>query len=104
MLNIARHQALDKVKSRGFQQTKKNQDVDTVVHLIDATSNTSYNPEQIGIREMLDSLDDDHQEIVQLVYFQGYTHSEVAKHLGIPLGTVKTRLRAAIMFFRKAFI
>ena len=52
---------------------------------------------------MLGTLEPDHRKIVELIYFQGYTHSEVSEHLGIPLGTVKTRLRAAIMLFRKAF-
>src|ERR1043165_9391648 len=104
LVNIARHQALDNVKSKGSRNAQKNQDIDNIVGLIDEQSSTSYNPEQVGVREMLDKLDSEHQEIVDLVYFQGYTHSEVSKELGIPLGTVKTRLRAAINFFRKAFI
>jgi RNA polymerase sigma-70 factor (ECF subfamily) len=103
LINIARHQALDRVKSKGFQNQRKNQDLDTAVRLIDASASTSYNPEQIGVREMMESLDSDYRKIVELIYFEGYTHSEVSEHLGIPLGTVKTRLRAAIMVFRKAF-
>jgi len=38
-----------------------------------------------------------------LVYFKGYTHVEASDELGIPLGTIKTRLRMAIIALRKHF-
>jgi RNA polymerase sigma-70 factor (ECF subfamily) len=38
-----------------------------------------------------------------MVYFRGFTHAEVSEELEIPLGTVKTRLRNAIISLRKVF-
>jgi RNA polymerase sigma factor (sigma-70 family) len=46
-------------------------------------------------------LNPDQKKVVDLLYFQGYTQSEVAKEHGIPLGTIKTRLRIALKQLRK---
>jgi RNA polymerase sigma factor (sigma-70 family) len=43
------------------------------------------------------------KSILDLVYFKGYTHVEAAEELGVPLGTIKTRLRMAIQQLRKHF-
>jgi RNA polymerase sigma-70 factor, ECF subfamily len=47
------------------------------------------------VHAALRMLSDDQQQVVRLAYFEGLTHSEIAGRLGIPLGTVKTRLRLA---------
>jgi RNA polymerase sigma-70 factor (ECF subfamily) len=100
LINIARNIALDQVKSRAYRDSQKNQDIDNLVSQEGSGPNESYNPEQIGVKELLGKLSPEQHEIVDLIYFQGYTHSEAADQLGIPLGTVKTRLRAAISYFR----
>jgi len=48
------------------------------------------------VRGALDSLPKEQREALELAYFQGMTHSEIARHTGDPLGTVKTRLRSAV--------
>lgn len=48
-----------------------------------------------SVHTALRALPDDQQAVVRLAYFEGLTHSEIAGQLGIPLGTVKTRLRLA---------
>ncbi|MEQ8530372.1 MAG: sigma factor-like helix-turn-helix DNA-binding protein, partial [Imperialibacter sp.] len=55
----------------------------------------------IGVKELLSKLKPDQAEIVDLMYFQGYTQSEIEKKFNIPLGTVKTRLRAGMILLRK---
>jgi RNA polymerase sigma-70 factor (ECF subfamily) len=47
------------------------------------------------VHAALRALPDDQLAVVRLAYFEGFTHSEIAGRLGIPLGTVKTRLRLA---------
>jgi len=42
-------------------------------------------------------LKDDYKTLIELAYFQGYTQDEISKFLKIPLGTVKTRLRNALI-------
>jgi RNA polymerase sigma-70 factor (ECF subfamily) len=48
-----------------------------------------------SVHAALKALPEEQQAVVQLAYFRGLTHSEIAKELGIPMGTVKTRLRLA---------
>ncbi len=48
-----------------------------------------------SVHTALRGLPDEQQAVVRLAYFSGLTHSEIAKELGVPMGTVKTRLRLA---------
>jgi len=54
------------------------------------------------IHAALEALPNEQQQVVTLAYFQGLTQSEVAQRLGVPLGTVKTRLRLAFDKLRKS--
>ena len=47
------------------------------------------------------NLKPEQRSIIDLAYFNGYTQDEISKEMGIPLGTVKTRMRAAIIELRK---
>jgi DNA-directed RNA polymerase specialized sigma24 family protein len=61
------------------------------------------NPDTIGLREMVKTLDEKYTMLIDLIYFNQYTHIEAAEMMGLPLGTVKTRLRYALLELRKAF-
>lgn len=52
-------------------------------------------PVHQAVHAALAALPDEQQEVVQLAYFGGLSHSEIAAHTGTPLGTVKTRMRLA---------
>jgi RNA polymerase sigma factor (sigma-70 family) len=103
MVNIARNLAIDKIRSKDFKNQNKNQELENNVTFIDEQRNTVYKPELLGIKELVGTLKPEQKSILDLVYFKGYTHVEVADELGIPLGTVKTRLRMAIQQLRKHF-
>ena len=103
MVNIARNLSIDKVRSKDFRNQNKNQDLENTVNLIDVQRNTAYKPELLGVKELVEKLRPEQKLILDLVYFKGYTHVEAADELGIPLGTVKTRLRMAILELRKYF-
>jgi RNA polymerase sigma-70 factor (ECF subfamily) len=103
MLNIARNQAIDKIRSKDFKNSKKNQNLDDIVHLVDEQESVGFNPDQIGLKEVVGKLEPEYFRLVDLIYFKGFTHVEASEHLGIPLGTVKTRLRAAIATLRTHF-
>ncbi|MBK0377822.1 RNA polymerase sigma factor [Mucilaginibacter segetis] len=103
MVNIARNLAIDKVRSKDFKNQNKNQELENNVTFIDEQRNTIYKPELLGIRDLVSTLKPEQKSILDLVYFKGYTHVEAAEELGIPLGTIKTRLRMAIQQLRKHF-
>jgi RNA polymerase sigma-70 factor (ECF subfamily) len=52
------------------------------------------------VREAIATLPDAQQEVLALAYFKGYSHSEIARELDIPLGTAKARLRSAMQKLR----
>jgi len=97
MLNIARNAAIDKTRSKGFQQSNK------LLPIIDGDGvHPSIKPgvDDYGLKKVLLKLKDEQRLLIDLSYFQGYTHEQIAKALDIPLGTVKTRIRTALMQLR----
>lgn len=63
----------------------------------EAQAASNFNPDHIGVRELTWGLKPKQREIIDLLYFGGCTQSEAAEQLGIPLATVKTRARAALV-------
>lgn len=103
MVNLARNLSVDKIRSKDFKNNSKNQDIENSVVSIDKQQNSMINPDVVGVRDMVDSLKPDSKAVLNLIYFKGFTHVEAAEELGIPLGTVKTRVRLAIINLRKLF-
>lgn len=103
MVNIARNLALDTLRSKDYKNQRKNQELENNVTFIDQHSASVYKPELVGIKDLVETLKPEQKAIIDLVYFKGYTHVEAAEQLGLPLGTIKTRLRMAIIQLRKHF-
>ena len=101
MLNISRNLAIDKVRSKEFKSDQKTDQVENNVSNIERKNYINQEVDNIGIKELLKYLTEEQQLIVDLLYFRGYTQTEVSKEFNIPLGTVKTRLRAALLELRK---
>lgn len=96
LLNIARNAAIDKIRSRGFQQAQRQIPLDGEV------IQPSVRPEidDYGLKKLIFKLKDEQRLLIDLSYFQGYTHEQIATALHIPLGTVKTRIRSALTQLR----
>jgi len=103
MVNIARNIAIDKTRAKDFRNGLKTEDIENNVLSIEGSFQSEMNPETLGLKDLIEKLKPDYKLILDLVYYKGYTHVEVAEHLEIPLGTVKTRLRNAIITLRKVF-
>ena len=101
MLNIARYAAIDFVRSKNYKQDLKTKTIDVSVHTKHMQASTVI--EGIGVREKVKKLELKYREVIDLIYFGGYTQAEVAEHLNLPLGTVKSRARIAIRELRKLF-
>ncbi|SMD05422.1 RNA polymerase sigma factor [Pedobacter africanus] len=103
MMNIARNLAIDKLRSKDFRNSNKNLELDNNVDAIDGQNEVTFNADAFGVKEMVTKLKPELNTVLNMVYFKGYTHLEAAKELNLPLGTVKTRIRMAIMELRKHF-
>jgi len=104
MLNISRNMAIDKTRSKDFNNNQKNQSTEKVVSQMGRLKTDDLKPEHIGLAELVGKLDPNEKFLIDLMYFKGYTQSEIAEEYNIPLGTVKTRLRSATLNLRKIFI
>ena len=96
MLNIARNTAIDKLRSKGYNNSQKNLSADNFVHLLDDSNKMTNRIDTIGILEFVKKLKPKCIEIIELLFFQGYTQQEASDELAIPLGTVKTQNRNCI--------
>jgi len=102
MLNICRNIAIDKTRSKDFKNEAKNQDINNSVNL-DKDLPTGIVPDHIGVSKIVEKLKPELREIIEMVFFKGFTQIQAAEALKIPLGTVKTRSRNAIIELRKYF-
>ena len=69
----------------------------------EAFAETWRNTQAEQVREALSTLPKEQLKILELAYFSGYTHVEIAELLGVPLGTVKGRMRAGLKKMRAYF-
>ncbi|MEA5402237.1 RNA polymerase sigma-70 factor (ECF subfamily) [Arcicella rosea] len=104
ILNVARNTAIDRIRSQEFQNSQKNHDLDDHVNFIDSQGGSQFDIDAIGVKKVIENLRPEHQQIIDLLYFKGYTQAEVSEEFGIPLGTVKTRVKSAIVQLRQYFI
>lgn len=100
MLNVARNASIDAVRSKNYRQQQQNRELTEKVY--DEGGSVQLNTDQIGLRKVVRNLKDEYRVLVELSYFEGYTQDEISQLLKIPLGTVKTRLRTALIQLKQA--
>ena len=105
MVNLTRNLAIDYIRSKSALKDSKTDDISELLNLgIEPFADGSEKTDTIGIKNLIGVLKKDQKIIIDLIYFQGFTHVQVSEELNIPLGTVKTKLRLAILQLRKHFI
>lgn len=100
MMQITRNAAIDHIRRKDHKDRLKNQELTESVYDAGATD---FNPDKIGLRQIVHKLKAEYRELVELSYFHGLTQEEISKSLDIPLGTVKTRMRSAMIQLREHF-
>ena len=104
LLTIVHRKAVDRVRSAeaaSRRDTTYQHQNQLVEH--DTTADAAHaSLEARRVRSALTSLTDVQREAVELAYFGGYTHTEVARMLDLPLGTAKTRIRDGLIRLRDA--
>ncbi|MFD0963303.1 RNA polymerase sigma factor [Pseudofulvibacter geojedonensis] len=96
LINITRNASIDKLRSKDYNNRKKNSDIDKFAFSIHDNDFLDKKVDSIGLKEIVNKLKDKCLSIIERIYFKGYTQKEVSKDLGIPIGTVKTRNRNCI--------
>jgi RNA polymerase sigma-70 factor (ECF subfamily) len=105
LIMLARSRALDRLRSRG-RRTGRETTLDTAGepesggHLPDEAAFLSQ--ASMRVRSAMAGLAPEQREAIELSFFSGLTHSELAARLGQPLGTVKTRIRSGMTRLREA--
>lgn len=100
MLNIARNAAIDEVRSKAHKNSKQNLSSDFLVDILEDGNDLNSQIDAIGVKSLLSNLKEKCIQIIELLYFKGYTQKEAAEELEIPVGTVKTRNRSCISQIR----
>jgi RNA polymerase sigma-70 factor (ECF subfamily) len=100
MLGIVRNRAIDALRSKAGRAPKLDFDDDSILEhrpaeeLTDSEALRRETAEEV--RGALDELPGEQAKVIQLAYFGGFSHSEIASMLGVPLGTVKGRMRLGL--------
>jgi RNA polymerase sigma factor (sigma-70 family) len=104
MINIARNLSIDTLRSKSFKnQQKISSDENSVNTIKDERAGLSQF-DTIGLRKQLELLKPEQKRIIDMAYFDGFTQEEISNETGLPLGTVKTRMRTAILELRKILL
>lgn len=102
LLNIARNTAIDHLRNSETKISKgkiTSDKSDTVME--NRMGSVTVNTDIIGLREVVDKLSDEQRIVIEKAYFEGLTREDIAEELELPVGTVKTRLRAALLRLRE---
>jgi len=96
---ITRHRAIDQLRRR-----RPESDIEDVIVAVDTRleQTTDRNMAIAKIRAVVERLPAEQRKPLEMAFFEGLTHSEIASKTGEPLGTIKTRIRSALLTLRKA--
>lgn len=97
MSRIARNNAIDAKRLKKFENNQKTDSLDLSIHNRKTEQQSS---DTMDIKTLLSKLDEKHKSVIDHIYLKGYSHSEAAKKLDLPLGTIKTRLRNGLKELR----
>lgn len=105
LTTIARSRAIDRLR-RGRREQQNTEPLEGIVATARAPGASAEDAVMAGevravVREALGSLTPEQREVIELAYYGGMSHSEIAAARGIPLGTVKTRTRLGLMRLRE---
>lgn len=98
LLTITRFTAIDRLRVERRRAAAHTVDLDDVLYTLGSVApmdEPSWADERLA-KSLLNHLPPDQRQVLELAYFRDMSHSEMAKHLGLPLGTVKGRVRAAL--------
>jgi RNA polymerase sigma-70 factor (ECF subfamily) len=99
LLVTARNRSIDRLRRRHGVTEELQADVVRLSHNLETSA--AQNELMLQVKKSIDDLPAAQRAALELAYFEGLTHTEIAQRTGEPLGTIKTRLRAAIESLKK---
>jgi RNA polymerase sigma-70 factor (ECF subfamily) len=94
LCTITRTRALDRLRRRASRREEPADETP-------AATPAPRTEEALAVRKALDGLSDSQRRALELAYYEGLTQTEIAARLGEPLGTIKTRIRTAMIRLRE---
>ncbi len=106
LLTVTRYTAIDRLRHEKRRPPLLESPLEKVSHLLSHTPNSDHDVQERAklVRGLLKRLPDEQQQVIYLAFFRGMTHTQIAKHLSIPLGTVKSRLRLGMGKLREDWL
>lgn len=102
LVTLARSRGIDRLRNLAARERVAEAGAREVSEEISDAATDAFKSEQRGlVSEALAKLPDEQMRPIMLAYFDGLTQSEIATHLGAPLGTVKTRMRTGLIRLRE---
>jgi RNA polymerase sigma-70 factor (ECF subfamily) len=98
---IARRRLIDRLRKNSRKPDSELYDEGIAAQNPDPVNRITENVEVQNVVRVLKAMPADHREILTLSIYQGYSHSEIADRLSMPLGTVKTRVRRGLIHIRE---
>lgn len=104
LMTIARSRAIDRF--RGAQYRRRESEsldaaYDYAASAEDPEQASLFAERRAQVRHALQRLSAEQRQVIEIAYFSGLSQSEISQRLGIPLGTVKTRMRVGLMRLRE---
>ena len=107
LVRLARDCAIDHLRARRVREASSTPHLDESSAATAATAPDVRGPEAVdaergaSANDALAGLPAEQRRLIEAAFFEGYTHSELAQRFGLPLGTVKTRIRAGMLAMRQ---
>lgn len=99
LMRVSRNAAIDKTRTKDFRLTQESKQGVEIVNISEVLPGEDYMDSMLT-KQLVNQLSEQHKVLINMSYFEGYTHKEICSKLNMPLGTVKTRIRLAIKHLR----
>jgi len=104
LLTITHYTAIDRVRRERRQPTLHPDSIEDTDETMLTARNESLWQEGAALRMVLEQIPKEQAKLIELAFFQGMTHSDIASMTQLPLGTVKTRLRTGLQRLRELWL
>jgi RNA polymerase sigma-70 factor (ECF subfamily) len=108
LLNLTRSRAIDRLRARSSREREREEALEEEPidsgEAVDPAEHVLIAERRRRVRDALAHLSADERRVLELAYFRGQSHTEIAAALGLPLGTVKTRIRLGLLRLERALV